>query len=143
MNASEIALVRQTFERTVPLGDKVAKIFYEELFKIDPGLRGLFKGDMHDQGSKLLAALAMVVRNLDKTDVIVPAAENLAVRHLDYGVTSEHYPLVGDALMRTLEKGLGPEFTPEVRRAWASAYQLLADVMRAAAYRTDMTANKG
>lgn len=143
MNASEIALVKQTFEKTVPLGDKVAEIFYEELFAIDPDLRGLFKGDMREQGGKLLTALAMVVRNLDRTDVIVPAAENLAVRHLDYGVTSEHYPLVGDALMRTLQKGLGPEFTPDVRQAWTAAYQLLSDVMRAAAYEMDKTSNEG
>lgn len=134
MNSREINLVKQSFEKAVPLGDKVAEIFYQELFAIDPSLRSMFKGSMKDQGRKLLAALTMVVRNLEHTDVIVPAAEKLAVKHLDYGVTYRHYTLVGNALLRTLKKGLGPDFTPEVRDAWISAYQLLADVMRAAAY---------
>ncbi len=136
MNASEIEIVKQTFEKAAGLGDKVAEIFYQELFAIDPSLRSMFKGEMNEQGRKLLAALTMVVRNLEKTDVIVPVAEKLAIKHLDYGVTARHYTFVGNALLRTLKKGLGPDFTPEVRQAWISAYQLLADVMRAAAYDT-------
>lgn len=89
---------------------------------------------MKAQGRKLLTTLAFVVRGLDKPEQIVPAAEQLAIKHVDYGVTARHYTLVGNALLRTLKKGLGDDFTPEVRAAWVAAYQLLADVMRAAAY---------
>jgi hemoglobin-like flavoprotein len=64
----------------------------------------------------------------------VGPAQTLAVKHLDYGVRAEHYTYVGNALLRTLKKGLGEDFTPEVRAAWIAAYQLLAGVMRAAAY---------
>lgn len=134
MNETQIALVKKSFEKAAGLGEKVAEIFYDELFNIDPGLRTMFTGNMKEQGKKLLGALAMVVNNLEKTDIVVPVAEKLAVKHLDYGVTSQHYTLVGNALLRTLRKGLGPDFTPEVRAAWVAAYQLLADVMRAAAY---------
>lgn len=134
MNEEQIELVKQTFEKASGLGETVAEIFYQELFNIDPGLRAMFQGNMKEQGRKLLGALAMIVRNLENADVIVPAAEKLAVKHLDYGVTSEHYTLVGNALLRTLKKGLGADFTAEVRAAWVAAYQLLADVMRAAAY---------
>ena len=94
----------------------------------------MFKGDMREQGRKLLTTLAFVVRGLDRADQIVPAAQKLAVKHVEYGVTAQHYTLVGNALLRTLKKGLGAEFTPEVRDAWISAYRLLADVMRTAAY---------
>lgn len=134
MQQRDIALVKQSFEKAAGLGEKVAEIFYSELFSIDPSLRKMFAGDMRDQGRKLLSALTLVVRNLDKPDTIVPVAEKLAVQHLDYGVTYEHYTYVGNALLRTLKKGLGADFTPEVRNAWIAAYQLLADVMRAAAY---------
>jgi nitric oxide dioxygenase len=134
MNKRDIVLVQESFSKAATLGEKVAVIFYAELFAIDPTLRQMFKGDMNSQSKKLLSALTMIVRNLEHTNVIVPAAEKLAVKHLDYGVTARHYTFVGNALLRTLKKGLGDDFTPEVREAWIAAYQLLADVMRAAAY---------
>jgi nitric oxide dioxygenase len=134
MTPQQVALVQQSFEKTAPLGEKVAEIFYAELFAIDPSLRALFKGDMRTQGRKLLATLAVVVGGLDRPETVIPKAQQLAVKHLDYGVTARHYTLVGNALLRTLRKGLGEEFTPEVRAAWIAAYQVLADVMRAAAY---------
>ncbi|QDG79232.1 globin family protein [Labrenzia sp. PHM005] len=143
MNKHEIKLVQDSFAKAAPLGEKVAEIFYQELFEIDPALKSMFKNDMKDQGKKLLSALTMIVRNLENTDVIVPAAEKLAVKHLDYGVTARHYTFVGNALLRTLKKGLGNEFTPEVREAWITAYQLLADVMRAAAYPQQRSAARG
>ena len=134
MDAHNISLVQQSFEKAAGLGEAVAEIFYAELFAIDPSLQSMFKGDMKAQGRKLLTTLAFVVRGLDKPEQIVPAAEQLAIKHVDYGVTARHYTLVGNALLRTLKKGLGDDFTPEVRAAWVAAYQLLADVMRAAAY---------
>jgi nitric oxide dioxygenase len=134
MNASQVRLVQQSFAKAAGLGEAVAEIFYAELFAIDPSLRAMFKSDMRQQGRKLLSTLAFVVAGLDKPEQIVPAAEKLAVKHLDYGVTARHYTLVGNALLRTLKKGLGEDFTPEVRAAWIAAYQVLADVMRAAAY---------
>lgn len=135
MEPNQIKLVQDSFAKVAPLGDAVAEIFYGELFAIDPSLKSMFKGDMKQQGRKLLTALTMVVRGLDKPETIVPAAEKLAIKHLDYGVTYRHYTLVGNALLRTLKKGLGEDFTPETRKAWIAAYQLLADVMRAAAYK--------
>jgi hemoglobin-like flavoprotein len=53
---------------------------------------------------------------------------------VSYGVQPAHYDSVGVALLWTLEQGLGPAFTAELRTAWASAYQLLADAMKQAAY---------
>lgn len=89
---------------------------------------------MKQQGRKLLTTLAFVVRGLDKPEQIIPAAQKLAMGHVAYGVTARHYTLVGNALLRTLRKGLGEDFTPETRAAWVAAYQVLADIMREAAY---------
>ncbi len=135
MDARQVALVQGTFEQAAKLGgDKIAEIFYAELFAIDPSLRRLFKSPMAEQGKKLIATLAFVIRSLHQPDKILGPAKALAVKHLDYGVEARHYVLVGNALLRTLNKGLGPQFTPEVRAAWVAAYQLVADVMRVAAY---------
>ena len=56
-------------------------------------------------------------------------------RHGGYGVTDAHYDTVGEALLWTLEQGLGAEFTPNARSAWALTYGTLAGVMQNAANR--------
>ena len=94
----------------------------------------MFKGDMAEQGRKLMAMLNTVVNGLSNLNSIVPAAQSMARRHVDYGVRPEHYAFVGEALLDTLAKGLGADFTPAVKQAWTDAYGLLSDVMIAAAY---------
>lgn len=94
----------------------------------------MFRGDMVVQGEKLMTMLSQIVDGLAQPETILPAARELAVRHVAYGVEPHHYVMVGTALMRTLRHELGADLTPEARAAWASAYQLLSDVMREAAY---------
>jgi nitric oxide dioxygenase len=134
MDARQVALVQQSFEKAAALGDKVAEIFYAELFAIDPSLRAMFRGDMREQRKKLLSTLALVVRSLHAPEKILAPVKNLAVKHVAYGVQPEHYTYVGNALLRTLKKGLGADFTPELCDAWVAAFRMLAKVMKEAAY---------
>lgn len=140
MEPTQVNLVQQSFERAAGLGETVAEIFYGELFAIDPSLRRMFKGDMSAQGQRLLATLAFVVRSLHAPEKIMGPVRQLAVKHIDYGVEPGHYTHVGNALLRTLQKGLGPEFTPEVREAWRQAYITLAVAMKEAAYDAELGA---
>jgi nitric oxide dioxygenase len=134
MDSRQVALVQQSFETAAIMGEKVAEIFYAELFAIDPSLRSMFKGDMHEQRQKLLAALALVVRSLHAPEKILEPVKKLAIKHVDYGVRPEHYTYVGNALLRTLKKGFGPKFTPELSDAWVEAFRMLSRVMKEAAY---------
>jgi nitric oxide dioxygenase len=77
--------------------------------------------------------LGMVVKGLTRLDDLIPTIEELGKRHVDYGVTEEMYPAVGEALLWTLEKGLSEAFTEEVRLAWHAAYSTLQSVMCKAA----------
>jgi len=134
MESRSVSLVQQSFETVAGLGEKVAEIFYGELFEIDPSLKKMFRGDMAEQRRKLLAALALVVRSLHAPEKIIEPVKTLAVKHVGYGVQPVHYTYVGNALLRTLKKGLGEKFTPELRDAWVEAYSTLADIMKEAAY---------
>lgn len=140
MDAHKIALVQDSFHKVSALGLQAAEVFYAELFAIDPSLRSMFPDDLKSQQRKLMAALAMVVGSLHTPVKIMNGVEELAVKHLDYGVQPEHYTYVGNALLRTLKKGLGRDFTPELCDAWTEAYRMLARVMKEAAYgRAPMT----
>jgi hemoglobin-like flavoprotein len=129
MNPTDIQLVKDTFCKITPIGQQAAALFYARLFELDPRLRGMFRGDMVEQGRKLMAMIAMAVASLERLDLLVPTVRALGKRHAGYGVEEEHYATVGAALLWTLEKGLGPEFTPAVRDAWTSTYSLLANTM--------------
>lgn len=134
MNNERIELVQSSFAKVIPIKEEAAVLFYERLFEIAPDVEPLFNGDMKEQGRKLMSTLAFVVNGLKDVSSIVPAVEDLARRHVGYGVSEEHYAPVGDALMWTLERGLGNAFTPEVKAAWVEAYTLLSDAMIGAAY---------
>jgi hemoglobin-like flavoprotein len=103
------------------------------LFELDPALRALFHGDMADQGRKLMQMLGMAVNGLERLEVLAPAVRQLGMRHANYHVRDEHYDTVGEALLWTLGKGLGPDFTAEMQAAWARTYWLLAETMKAGA----------
>jgi hemoglobin-like flavoprotein len=126
----QIVLVQETFAQVVPIADTAAVLFYGRLFEMDPDLRALFRADMSAQYSNLMQTLTVVVRGLDRLDSILPAVQALGRRHAGYGVKDQHFDLVGEALLWTLQQGLGSAFTPEVRQAWATAYGLLASTMR-------------
>ena len=134
----QVALVRESFAKIVPIRDQAAALFYNRLFAIDPSTRPLFRGDMKSQGAKLMAAIGAVVESLDRI-TIPDDLRTLARRHHRYGVREEHYASVGAALLWTLEQGLGFDFTPDVRQAWATAYDLLSGAMIAVSSDKDPT----
>jgi hemoglobin-like flavoprotein len=129
MTLAEITLVKDSFRKIVPIADQAAALFYARLFELDPALRPMFRGDMHEQGRKLMTMIATAVAALERLDALVPVVRQLGARHAGYGVREEHYATVGQALLWTLEKGLGPDFTPGVKQAWTKTYTLLATTM--------------
>ena len=126
-------LVQSTFAAVVPIADTAARLFYVKLFELDPELKSLFKGDMDEQGRRLMTIIGTAVNSLDVLDEIVPVVEDLGKRHVNYGVKDKDYNTVGAALLWTLEQGLDNKFTPDVEEAWTVVYSLLADTMKTAA----------
>ena len=137
MNQQQIEIVQRTFDMAAPMADEVATCFYTRLFELDPGLRPMFRGDMKQQGQKLMTVLALAVRGLSKPETIIEAVRRLGQRHAGYGVQPQHYTTVGEALLGTLAELFGPAFNDEVRQAWTSAYVLLATIMQEAAAERD------
>jgi len=133
MTPKQVELVQGSWRKVLPIADTAAGIFYKKLFELDPALKGLFKGDMKEQGRKLMAMISVAVTGLTRLETIVPAVQDLGRRHLGYGVNDKHYDTVGSALVFTLEKGLGDAFTPDVKEAWVTTYGVLSKTMKDAA----------
>jgi hemoglobin-like flavoprotein len=134
MTPDQVTLVQQSFAKVAPISDQAATIFYDRLFEIAPQVKAMFPSDLTEQRKKLMATLAVVVNGLSNLESILPAASALATRHVSYGAKAEHYPVVGAALLWTLEKGLGEAWTAEVAAAWTAAYGTLSGYMISEAY---------
>jgi hemoglobin-like flavoprotein len=134
MEANDVTLIKESFAAVMPAADETAALFYGRLFEIAPAVKPLFKGDMREQGRKLMGTLAFVVQGLGDLPSILPPASALARRHVNYGVKPEHYDPVGEALLWTLEQRLGQKWTSETAAAWTKAYTTLSGYMIAEAY---------
>jgi hemoglobin-like flavoprotein len=134
MTPDQAKLVQQSFAKVAPIADQAAVIFYDRLFEVAPQVKAMFPANMTEQRKKLMATLSVVVNGLGNLETILPAASALATRHVSYGAKAEHYPVVGAALLWTLEKGLGDGWTPEVADAWTAAYGTLSGFMISQAY---------
>jgi hemoglobin-like flavoprotein len=121
--------LRRSWEQVIPMADEAAQLFYARLFELDPSLRLLFQTDPAAQRQKLMEALAFVVTCADRPNDLLPMLSALGDRHVGYGVRKEHYTTAGEALLWTLDQGLGLLPTKEARDAWVGAYGFVASAM--------------
>jgi hemoglobin-like flavoprotein len=129
----QLALVQESY---ASLGDgrtAMTREFYRRLFAADPTIEALLSTDPDVQTEKFASELAAIVEAIGSFDEFAPRLADLAVRHVDYGVVTRHYRLVGQALLGALEDALGPAWDTELEAAWRLAYNLVAEVMMSAA----------
>lgn len=126
----KVELLEQSFELVKPKADEFVGSFYNNLFTDYPAAKPLFEhSNMAKQQQMLKGALVMVIENLRKPEVLSDALKGLGARHVKYGALPEHYPLVGNSLLKTLEQYAGSAWTSELKEAWAGAYGVITELM--------------
>jgi len=138
MTGQEIIVVKKSwgiFRNIDPV--LIGDVFYSRVFYKAPALKKMFPASMDGQYKKMIDMLSVMVARLERVEELSTDISELARRHVAYGVKAWHYAIVGDALLWTLEQGLGRDWTAEVKDAWASCYQMLAGAMIAAADKTN------
>jgi hemoglobin-like flavoprotein len=133
MTPRQIQLVRRSFALVAPIAPQAAALFYRHLFTADPAIAPMFKGNMGDQGQRLMQMIGSAVALLDQPGQLMPVLRRLGARHAGYGVQPAHYDTVGAALLRTLAEGLGEAFDEETCEAWIEMYEIVSRTMQAAA----------
>ena len=133
MTPEQIELVKSTWSTVETISDTAAELFYGRLFELDPSLKELFKGDMAEQGKKLMQMIGVAVANLHQLGEVLVPVQELGKRHVGYKVEAKDYDTVAEALLWTLEKGLGDAWNDDVKAAWTETYVTLASVMKEAA----------
>ncbi len=128
-----VELIRSSYAAVEPQSEEMGKHFYATLFSRAPETRDLFPVNMEVQRSRLLRALVHVVQMVDQPDDLVPFLQQLGRDHRKFGVLTQHYDAVGDALISAIATYSGKRWTPEVERAWVNAYATVANAMQEAA----------
>ncbi|MGF1631632.1 MAG: globin domain-containing protein [Kiloniellaceae bacterium] len=137
LTSDERDLIRDSFRIVSRDRRQAAARFYELLFEQAPQTRELFVNDLERQGVELMSKLGLIVAEIQNIEGLVPVLEDLALRHVAYGVKPHHYPMVGAALMEMLAEIVGDAFTPATRAAWTKAYGDLSALMIRSAYSHD------
>ena len=118
MTETQIKIVQNSWKLVAQDSEQAGKLFYARLFEISPGVRPMFPEDTSAQEKKLTTMLSYVINKLGNLNQIIEEVRSLARRHVKYGATPAHYPVVGEALIWTLEKGLYTHGNPEVAEPW-------------------------
>ena len=134
MTTKQIELVKSTWVIVALLDPVVVgQLFYNRLFEIAPQVKPMFRSPIEGQSKKLVSMIAYIIHKLDKLSEIIGDVRKLAKQHVSYGVEPAHYLVVGNALMWTLEQGLGKHWNDETREAWVKCYTILSNAMIEAA----------
>ena len=134
MSPDQIEHVHRSWQSIVLMGDAAIQMFYRRLFAIDPSTHALFSDtDMAEQRVKFMDTFGLFVRNIGDLEKNVPMLEELGRRHAAVGVEDHHYDTVKDALISTIQSGLGQLLEDEAREAWEVAYDRITAPMRQAA----------
>ena len=133
-------LIKSSFRKILPIAHEATDLFYSRLFEIAPYLQALFVGDIKMQGEKMMQALTLTVDNLDRIEEIVGELQIMGRDNKSFGVANAHYDIVTSALLWTLERGLGSEFTDEVRNAWVALYGVIVESIKKRAKESSIAA---
>lgn len=133
MTPEQIYLVQSSWQHVFAHATKFTKLFFKQLFEIDPDLESQLKPHLHQQFKKLFSMVNLILKSLKDLDSLMPVIQSHAIKHVDYGVQDKDYDTVGKALLLTLEQHLGEDFNESTKEAWSTAYTELASVMKTAA----------
>jgi len=122
-------LLKESFAYLEPVADKAMAYLYGRLFAAKPQLRGMFPPAMDVQRARMFQALARIVRSADSAEDLAAYLAGLGRGHRLYGVLSEHYAAMNEALLATLRRFAAETWSPEVEAAWAEALEWVAKRM--------------
>ncbi|MBC7902968.1 MAG: hemoglobin [Gemmatimonadaceae bacterium] len=133
MTPQQIAIVKQSWQlfqgiNPVLVGD----VFYSKVFLTDPSLKSMFHIPRDQQSRKIIEMLNVIVGRLDRLDELNEDIRQMAIRHKGYGVKNEHYQTIGNALLWTLEQGLGKDWNDSTENAWSECFRNISTAMMTA-----------
>lgn len=124
------AVIRSTVPVLEVHGTAITSRFYQLLFEQHPELLNIFNQANQRQGRQQTAlanAVYAAALHIDNLESILPTVKLISHKHRGLGIQPEHYPIVGENLLRAIKDVLGDAATDEILNAWGEAYGVIAD----------------
>ncbi len=129
-----VELLRTSFDLVVKREPQFTKRFYEVLFQKHPQAMPLFGRNAPEKQQEMLTeTLVAVMDHLEDADWLAQTLKGMGAKHVEYRVTDDMYPWVGDALVTTIAEVAGENWNDELARAWTDAYAAISGLMIAGA----------
>ncbi|MER2259731.1 MAG: globin domain-containing protein, partial [Priestia megaterium] len=96
-----------------------------------PSLKNVFNQTNQKTGRQQMALANTVyaaAQYIDRLETLLPVVKQIAHKHRSIGVKAEHYPIVGEFLLKAIKDVLKEAATDEIMEAWKEAYGAIADV---------------
>ncbi|MCQ9283016.1 NO-inducible flavohemoprotein [Priestia aryabhattai] len=131
MKQTTISIVKSTVPVLEKHGQAITTRFYEMLFEQYPSLKNVFNQTNQKTGRQQMALANTVyaaAQYIDRLETLLPVVKQIAHKHRSIGVKAEHYPIVGEFLLKAIKDVLKEAATDEIMEAWKEAYGAIADV---------------
>ena len=129
LSQKTIDIIKSTAPILETEGKKITTCFYKMMFEAHPELLNIFNHVNQKQGRQQTALANTVyaaAKYIDQLEVIVPTVTQIAHKHRGLGIKPEHYPIVGEFLLKAIKEVLGDAATDEIIGAWGEAYGVIA-----------------
>ncbi|RZI80553.1 MAG: NO-inducible flavohemoprotein [Rubrivivax sp.] len=135
MSPDTIALIKATVPVLQQHGETITRHFYQLMFREHPEVKAFFNEAHQAEGTQaraLAGAVLAYAANIDRLEALAGALPRIIQKHVSLGVLPEHYPIVGQCLLKAIKEVLGDAATDDIIAAWGEAYTALADLLIAA-----------
>lgn len=129
------AQTRAIIKATVPVlekqGTTITRVFYNNMLKEHTELLNIFNRVNQAKGAQpnaLATTVLAAAKHIDDLTVLLPHVEQIGHKHRALQIKPEHYPIVGEYLLKAIKETLGDAATPEIIDAWGKAYGAIADI---------------
>ncbi|XP_071706780.1 anaerobic nitrite reductase HB2-like [Rutidosis leptorrhynchoides] len=139
------ALVKDSWEIVRHNISALSLYFFTQVLEMAPSAKGLFSflkdTDEIPEDNPRVKSHAYIVFKMtcdaaihlrEKREVVISdfALKHLGSVHLQKGIVGPHFEVVKEAVLRTVEKGVGDKWSEEMKGAWTEAYDQLAAVIQ-------------
>ena len=130
LSQQTIDIIKSTVPVLEEHGTAITTVFYKNLLNENPELLNIFNHTNQKKGRQqnaLAATVLAAAKYIDRLETILPSVKQIAQKHRSLTVKPEHYPIVGEYLLKAIKEVLGDAATNEIIQAWGEAYGVIAD----------------
>ena len=132
LDTKQIEVIKSTIPILEDSGEALTQHFYTRMFKGHPQVKEFFNiANQHagTQQGALAASICACAKNIDNPKVLVEILKPVAQKHASLRIQPEHYPIVGEHLLGSIQELLKIDSKHPIIDAWTVAYALLTEII--------------